>query len=190
MVKKLSVAEHIAKHSPIDKGLKIKDLDDPVSKYNKILSKIYLGNQESAKDKDFFEKKKIKAVLNCTTDIPHHFIKKDIEYMRIPVEDSLKKKDYDLMYNYMPSIVHFIDKHVNIQGNNILVHCWAGRQRSAIAVASYLVACHNMSQHDACKHILDKRVEAFHFGKSLNFDSSLDKFYKKLSKKKLTPLCM
>jgi hypothetical protein len=41
-----------------------------------------------------------------------------------------------------------------------------------------------MTPHDACKHIMDKRKEAFHFGQSLNFDQALDKYHKKLQKKK------
>lgn len=123
---RLSVADYIYKHSPIKKGLKIKDEDKPLTKYEKITNKLYLGNYQAAKDRDFFKDKKIKAVLNCTRDIPNHFAhNKDIEYMRIPVEDSLKDKDFDLMYEYFPAIVEFIHKHVSLQNNNLLVHCWA-----------------------------------------------------------------
>ena len=176
---KMSLADYIRKHSPIKGGMRIADEDKPLAKYNKVLDRVYLGNFQAAKDKEFFKSKRIRAVLNCTRDIQNHFASnKDIEYMRIPVEDSLKQKDYDLMYQYMPCIVEFINKHVNIQKNNILVHCWAGRQRSAISVAAYLVSKHGMNVHDACHLVMDKRPEAFHFGKSLNFDQALNKFYK------------
>jgi protein-tyrosine phosphatase len=181
---KLSLADYIRKNSPIKSGLRIADEDEPLTKYDKITNKIYLGNFQSAKDKTFFKNKKIKAVLNCTKDIPNYFANdKNIEYMRIPVDDSLKQKDYDLMFEFMPCIVAFIHKHANIQKNNILVHCWAGRQRSAISVAVYLVDKYGITPHQACKMILDKRPEAFHFGKSLNFDQALNKYYKKHIKK-------
>lgn len=183
----MSLSDYLRKHSPIKKGAIVKNEDKPLSKYDKIIDKLYLGNFQAAKDKDFFKDKKIKAVLNCSkdVDIPNHFAHiKDIEYMRIPVDDSLKEKDFDLMLQYFPVIVEFINKHANIQKNNILIHCWAGRQRSAISVAAYLVAKHNMTPHDACKMILDKRPEAFHYGQSLNFDQALNKYYKEIQKQK------
>lgn len=180
---KMSPADYIAKHSPIKNGKRLDDEDKPLAKCNKVLDRIYLGNYQAAKDRDFFKNKNIKAVLNCTTDIPNHFAhNRDIEYMRIPVEDSLKEKDYELMYKYFPAIVSFIHKHAVIEKHNILVHCWAGRQRSAISVAAYLVN-NGLSPHDACKYILDKRKEAFHHGLSLNFEDSLMKFYKDMKKK-------
>lgn len=185
---KVSLADYIRRHSPIKAGAVIvKDEDKPYTKYNKITDRIYLGNFQAAKDRDFFHDKKIKAVLNCTKDkdVPNYFAhNRDIEYMRIPVEDSLKEKDFDLMYRYMPVIVEFIHKHADIQKHNILVNCVAGRERSCIAVAAYLVAKKGMNPHDACKMVLDKRPEAFWFGKSLNFDVSLNRYYKDLKKQK------
>lgn len=181
---KLSLAEYIRRHSPIKAGIRIEDEDIPLAKYNKISNHIFLGNFQAAKDKDFFKEHKIKAVLNCSKDIPNHYAHhKNIEYMRIPVEDSLKQKDYDLMYEYFPVIVEFIHKHAHIQKNNILVHCWAGRQRSAISVAAYLVSKYKMTPQEACKYVMDKRNEAFHFGKSLNFDQALNKYYRTHIKK-------
>lgn len=183
---RMNLSDFIRKHSPIKKGVvNVKDEDAPLEKYNKIMDHIYLGNWQAAKDKEFFEKKKIKAVLNCTkeADVPNHFAKNtSIEYMRIPVDDSLREKDFKLMYQYMPVIAEFIHKHVDIQKHNLLVHCVAGRQRSIIAVAAYLVAKHNMTPHDACKFMLDKRPEAFHYGLSLNFEDSLKKYYHDIKK--------
>lgn len=123
---RMSLADYIRKHSPIKAGMRITDEDRPLTKYDKIVNRIYLGNFQAAKDKDFFNTKNIKAVLNCTKDLPNHFAhNRDIEYMRIPVDDSLKERDFELMYQYMPCIVEFIHKHANLQGRNILIHCWA-----------------------------------------------------------------
>lgn len=181
---KLPLADFIYKHSPMKAGLKVRDEDKPLEKCNKVMDKVFLGNYQIAKDREFFEKNRIRAVLNCTNEIPNHFAhKREIEYMRIPVDDSLKERDFDLMYSYMPVIVAFIHKHANVQKNNILVHCVAGRQRSAIAVAVYLVGKHGLTPHDACRVVMHKRKEAFHFGKSLNFDQALTKYYKNMVKK-------
>jgi dual specificity phosphatase 12 len=177
---KVALSEFIRKHSPIKKGLKVVDEDKPLTKVNRIMPRLYLGNFQAAKDREFFQQKNIKAVLNCTkaVDIPNHFAHiKDIEYMRIPVDDSLKQKDFDLMYQYMPAAVEFIHKHVDVQKNNILIQCYAGRQRSAACVAAYLISKHKMTPREACKLILEKRPEAFHYGHSLNFDQTLEKYY-------------
>lgn len=181
----LSMSDYLKKHSPIKKGVVVKNEDKPLAKYNKIFNRIYLGNFQAAKDKDFIKDKNITAVLNCTKDIPHHFQTKenDIEYMRIPVDDSLKKVDFDKMINFFPAAIEFIHKHSTVQKNNVFIHCYAGRQRSAICLAAFLVNKQNMNPHEACKYILQKRPESFHYGLSLNFDSSLEKYYKDLKKK-------
>lgn len=184
---KMSLSDFMRKHSPVKNGVVIKDEDKPLAKYNKICDHVYLGNYQAAKDKQFFKDKKIKAVLNCTksVDVPNHFAHiKDIEYMRIPVDDSLKEKDFDLMYQYLPCIVEFIHKHADIAKQNILIQCYAGKQRSAISVAAYLVAKRNMTPNEACKFVMDKRPEAFHHGLSVNFDQTLKKYSKTLNTKK------
>lgn len=178
-------AKYLYKHSPLKNGLKVKDEYKPLEHYSKILPKIYLGNYKAAKDKDFFKKKNIKAVLNCTHDIPHHFRNSgDIEYMRIPVEDSLKEYDIKRLYSFAPVIVAFIDKHVNLHKNNIFIHCQVGRERSATAVVLYLMEKHKLTPTQACKLVMDKRKEAFFYGTSLNFEDTIMKYYKKLQKEK------
>jgi protein-tyrosine phosphatase len=185
----IPLATFLRRHSPLKPSASLA-VDDPqvvTQKVNKITDHIYLGNYLAAKDKQFFKDKKIKAVLNCTKDrdVPNSFASnKDIEYMRIPVDDSLREKDFDLMYQYMPCIVEFINKHVNIQKHNILVHCVAGQQRSAISVAAFLVSKCGMTPQQACKTVMDKRNQAFWFGTSLNFDKSLMKYYRDLKKNK------
>jgi protein-tyrosine phosphatase len=177
--KKMSLSDYIYKHSPIKRGLVVKNQDKPLTKYNKIKNRIYLGNYQAAKNKDFFKEHNITAVLNCSKDLPNYFHgNKDIEYMRIPVDDSLKQRDFDLMYQFMPAAVEFIHKHSNVQKGNILIHCYAGRQRSAICLAAFMVSKYKMTPAEACKMVLDKRPEAFHFGQSLNFDQTLNKYYK------------
>lgn len=181
--RKVSVSDFIYKHSPIKKGtLVVKNEDTPLTAYSKIMSRLYLGNHHAAKDPKFFEAKKIKAVLNCSKDIPNTFAKKDVEYMRIPIDDSLREVDFNKAHLFMPAGVEFIHKHIVLQGENILIHCAMGRQRSAIFVAAYLIAKKGLTPKEACKLILEKRPEAFHFGMSLNFEQSLERYYKDLQK--------
>ena len=181
---KPSLSDIIYRHSPIKKGvLIVKDEDKPHRKFDKIMSKLYLGNIQASKDKQFFKDKKIRAVLNCSKDIPNTFgCVKDIEYMRIPIDDSLKEIDFEKAYHFMPTAVEFINKHVNIEKRNVFVHCFAGRQRSAVMVVAFLVAKCGLSPEKASKLLLEKRPEVFHFGLSYNFEKSILKFYKDVQK--------
>ena len=105
----VSMADYIYKMSPLRKGaIVVKNEDAPLANFDKIMSKLYLGNYLAAKDSQFFGDKKIKAVLNCTKDIPNTFAKKDIEYMRIPIDDSLKEIDINKAHLFMPAAVEFI----------------------------------------------------------------------------------
>ena len=181
---KASLSDAIYKHSPIKRGVIVVQNEDKVyAKYNKIMSKIYLGNIQASKSKEIFADKKFKAVLNCSKDIPNTFCSdQSIEYMRIPIDDSLKEVDFQKAFEFMPAAVEFIYKHAILQKHNILINCYAGRQRSAIMVAAFLIAKCGMTPTQACKHILERRPESFHWGYSLNFSSALEKYYKSLQK--------
>ena len=187
-VKKAKLSEELKRHSPIKTGvIYVKNEDDPYEDISKIMSNLYVGNYNAAQSKRVMKKYGIEAVLNCTKkkDLPHYFRDHqthEIEYMRIPVDDSLKQKDFDKMYLLIPSAVEFIHKHVDILKQPLLVHCWAGRMRSITAVVCYLMAYHNMTPKQACKYVLQKRKEAFHFGLSINFDQTILKYYDDLKK--------
>jgi protein-tyrosine phosphatase len=144
---------------------------------SKILPNLYLGDTDTARDPDFFKKYRIKAVLNCTKDIPFYF--ENIEYARVPIDDSLELKDINKFTKYIDFIVEFIHKSVDIDKKPILCHCYQGIQRSAAAVLLYLIKYRNMSYKDAKKFILDRRPEAFHDGNYVNFKKSIKDHFKK-----------
>lgn len=176
----------LLKHSPPRRDIKPKDEYSPITNYSKVLTRLYLGNIQSARDYDFMKAKNIAAVLNCSrsVDIPNYYASKGLEYLRIPVDDSLRECDFAKMTQLLPLAVEYINKHLNIERcGKLLVHCYAGRQRSAICVAAYLVKYHNMTPIQAVKYIQDKRQEAFHHGQSINFEKSLNTYYKSINPK-------
>lgn len=170
------------KHSPVKKTIVYNKEDDPVENVTKVARRIYLGNYKAAKDKYFFKDNNIKAVLNCTRekDVNNYFPSDHVEYMRIPVDDSLKAKDYDLMYNFLPAAIEFIYKHVVLQKHNILIHCVMGRQRSVCCLVGYLMKYYDMTPKQAGEYVVGRRQEAFHHGHSVNFNQTINKFYKQL----------
>lgn len=146
--------------------------------YNEIIPGLYVGNMQSAKNKDFFKSNSIGAVLNMTPEVPHYYNDTNgtVEYMRINVNDSLKTDDFNKMFKYFPSGVSFIYKNLNLEGKNVLVHCHAGQQRSAAMVVAYLMFIHRLPLKKAVDAVIKNRPVAFSFGRSINFMPSLSKF--------------
>jgi protein-tyrosine phosphatase len=155
--------------------------------YNKdigseIIPNLYIGNMYTAKNKMFFNKNGIKAVLNLTTNVPNYFAcpNEKIEYMRINVKDSLKEEDFIKMYNYLPCIFSFIYKNLILENKPVLVHCHAGVQRSATAVAAFLMKYNKLPLNTVVKFIISKRPVVFNFGRSINFYKPLLKYQQQL----------
>lgn len=161
--------------------LSINHNNSKVENYSKILPNLYIGNERAAENKSLMNKLKVTAILNCTPDVPnfHHFDEK-FEYMRIPVDDDLKQRDFALMYKFTPSLIEFIHKHRSIQKGCVFIHCVQGRQRSCYALLVYLVDKLNMTPHEALKKIITHRKEAFFYGSSFNFVSTFEQFVKSL----------
>ena len=172
--------------SPLNTGkITVVDECETLVPVNQITKRIWLGDYTTARNKAFFKENNIKAVLNCTKDIPNSFKSDEsIEYLRIPVDDSLQEVDFRKMYYYFPIIIEFLNKTVNIEKKNVFVHCVQGKARSCIALAVFFVS-QGMKPDDALELILKKRPDAFFFGTSLNFKKSFAKFIKNYNFKKL-----
>jgi protein-tyrosine phosphatase len=150
----------------------------PKTNYSQITNRIWIGNMESSRDIEFLTKNNIQSILNCTPDIKN--IVKGVEYSRIPVEDDLRDIDINRMTKYLPYAVELIYKTTLLEKKNILVHCWAGMQRSVISVCAFLVKYSNKTPKEAMSFVLKRRPEAFHWGTSFNFEDSLIEYYNTL----------
>jgi len=142
-----------------------------------IIPGLWIGDMFAAGDRNFMLRNRIGAVLNVTPDVPNHFSDEGIEYMQLVLDDSLKPTDIRKMSNYLPHAVSFIYKNKNVDNKNILVHCHAGRQRSATCVAAYLKTMYDHKTIDEIiQFIISKRPQCFHFGQSVNFWDSLKNY--------------
>jgi len=148
----------------------------------KILPNIYLGDHRAANNGSFFEKTNVTSVLNMTPNIPNAFCAdENIEYLRIPVYDSHGKRDVNRMYQYFPVVTEFMYKTSVMENKGVLVHCALGRQRSCAAIAAYLIKFYKMTPMQAMDYIMNRKPDAFHWGKSANFAKSLNRWYYKLN---------
>ena len=114
----------------------------------------------------------IKCIINCTYDLP--FINdNNIVKKRIPVNDDLSYEANICMLKYIKNIINLI--HNNLLNNiNTLVHCYAGKQRSATVILLYLMKYAKLNKEICIKLIQTKRPDAFTPG--INFDYAITNF--------------
>lgn len=112
---------------------------------DEILYNLWLGNKCAALDPEFIKNHQINVVFNCSNTIPFidvHLknIKKKLikqEY-RLPVSDNSQPSQINKMYDILPKAVQCLDNELSA-GNRILVHCYAGIQRSLTLVTAYIL---------------------------------------------------
>ena len=124
---------------------------------NLILPGLYLGNAKSSVDDEFLKANNIRAVFNCSKDLPFHHSMRN-KY-RIPIDDNLKAEEIRNLELWSFEVIYKLSKE-HKQGN-VLVHCYAGMQRSAAVVAMYLIVTQNMKHEQAISYIKHKRNIAF-----------------------------
>ncbi len=157
--------------------------------------KIWVGNYITGKNVDFIKKNNIKLVINCTENLNWIdqstlslqdliYFNKTVKFERIPVLDSLKERDLQLMYEYLDSILNKIFNSF-LRGENILIYCHMGRQRSQIVMAAFLYKYSEYfreyefnTKYDVFNYILSKRPQAFSYGLRVNFLPSFNKYFK------------
>jgi protein tyrosine phosphatase len=141
-----------------------------------IIPGLWLGNAKAAMDENFLKKNNIQAVFNCTKDQPFHSSIK--RRYRVPVDDNLKEEELRNMELWSYEIIYKLTKE-HKQGN-VLVHCYAGMQRSAAVIAMYLIGNYRMKKDNAIAFIKRKRPIAF--WPYTNFDKSIQGFQESYEK--------
>lgn len=105
---------------------------------SKLLENLWLGDTINALDEQFIKSNNINVIVNCTEGFP--FINLPIPFKyRIPVNDDLQEQSFQKMFNALTYIIPVLVTHVN-RGDRILIHCYAGIQRSAIVTLALLTA--------------------------------------------------
>ena len=138
---------------------------------HEIVPGIWLGNKRASENERWLKEKNITVVFNATKDIPFSTsIKKQY---RIPVDDNLQPEEIRNMTLWSHEAVYKLMMEYN-KGQNVLVHCAAGMQRSAVIVGMYLIATKGMSWQQAITYIQGIRPIAFR--PSPNFRDSLMAF--------------
>ena len=98
-----------------------------------VLPHLWLGDAHDARDTS----SDASLVINCTKDVPFYYDHYD--QFRIPVNAKLEESQqlFDAWCDH-DDIFEAIYQNI-ARGNDVLVHCYAGRQRSAATVAAFLI---------------------------------------------------
>lgn len=145
-----------------------------MSAYNhahEILRGLWLGNVKASTDLDFIRQNNIQVVFNCTKTLPFSSAI-PIQY-RVPVDDNLEEDEIRNMELWSTELVYRILAEYRA-GHNILIHCMAGMQRSAAAMAMTLIAYRCIHAPEAMQYIKQIRPVAFH--PKPNFIRSIEGF--------------
>lgn len=138
-----------------------------------ILPGLWLGNRKAAANREFLQQNNITTVFNCTKDLP--FDASIVRQYRVPVDDNLEAVEIANMERWAPEIVYKLVSEYKA-GHKILVHCYAGMQRSAAVVAMMLIAVFHKPMDEVVRYIRERRHIAFF--PAINFEKAIRGFEK------------
>ena len=116
--------------------------------YDKITDKIYLGNEDTARDKNILKELKISNILICAEGC-EPFFPDEFKYKILYLDDDVEE---DLL-SWLKEAFDFIDS----SKDNVYIHCVMGISRSASVVIAYIMYKNKMKYEDAYDYVFNKR---------------------------------
>ena len=158
--------------------------------YDEILPNLYLGSAKAFEKNKFqninnddnkTNNKSFNMIVNLIkqTALSDNTIPSCEIFIRLPVHDSPDECETLLSLVYETRVLEQMHDFI-IKDKSILVHCFAGMQRSCALVACYLIKYNNMTPDEAIEYIKSIRPIAF-FGQ-INFMKMITMFYVNLTK--------
>jgi len=135
-----------------------------MSSYNEIVKNLYVGSASALIHKGIFA-----LIVNCTKSLAGA-----PGSIRVPVDDDESECDNLIRHLRETNVLELI--HVALSKNQtVLVHCYAGIQRSCAVCACYLIRYHQMTPTSAIAFIRSKRIMAF--DDAPTFLAAIETFY-------------
>jgi len=151
---------------------------------SRVLPHLYLGNMDNAASWEQLRTLGITAVLNCAKEIANFFEHKHGEvltYRKFFLEDS----NDEHIARHFDEAFSFIEE-VRLSGGKVLVHCQAGRNRSGIISAAYLVRLRKVDWKAAIAEVKSARMIAIP-GNNIGFEVQLKVYSEEIMSSSSTP---
>ena len=116
--------------------------------YDQITEKLFLGNEDTARDKAILNKLNISNILICAEGC-EPFFKDEYKYKIIYIDDAIDEN----ILSWLQEAFEFIDS----SEKNIYIHCVMGISRSPSIVIAYLMYKNKMSYEEAYDFVKNKR---------------------------------
>jgi len=136
---------------------------------HKLIDSLYLGSSAAISDTEFLLKEQISYVLTVAIELVDFTITKDCERLILKIYDD---REQDII-QHLGKGIGFIDESIK-KGGRVLVHCVAGRSRSASFCCAYLMFTKNWTYQQAFTYI--KKIR--HINPNNSFVKQLKLFYK------------
>ena len=89
----------------------------------------------------------------------------------LQLRKQLRRRQRDPRATVFDGVTQLIRRKLR-EGDEVIVHCWAGQQRSAAVMAAYLMKYAHMSKEHAMRFIRRQKPDAFSWGAT--FDPALE----------------
>ena len=121
-----------------------------------IIPNLWLGNIKASLDLNFIKQKNIKCIINCTKNCNFaEGLAGDIKKVRLLLSDTGTDEAREHMSLIIPKATKFIYREL-IKGKVVLVHCFAGKQRSVAIIAAFLMEYGKYTSSEALKNLYKK----------------------------------
>jgi len=141
------------------------------------LTGIFVGDQFTAANAQFFRDNNIVRVVNCTKTLPFYY-NQSAQYFRVPVDDSSDDQNNEIMARHMLPAIRFVLEIQPSASRGVLIHCHAGVSRSCTVAAAVIRYCCAQTIPIAINMLISKRDFAFFRGMYVNFSKALYQVFK------------
>lgn len=122
--------------------------------FTKMLDNIYIGNFVISFSRNFLYNKKIKLIINCTSELENTYESiNTFKYYRIPF-NNISNDDFSFLY-ILETIIDKI-RNYYLNHTNILIFCYNGVYSSITLVIAYVMKYYNLSVDDSILFISSK----------------------------------
>ena len=126
---------------------------------NEIIPNLWLGSRLAPVNQQLIKDNNIKLIINCTKDIDY-YVDPNVQTIRLAINDLNTDEANQILRESIDSLIFLIDLHLK-NNMGVLVHCYAGVQRSATVVLCYLIKYKHLQLQMAKTIMKDKRSIVF-----------------------------